>query len=183
LEVHFQDFEKIINAYPGVGEAVASMIQQRILSYIVQSRQFFPDLGLEDQEMLSKAPSCCEKHRKGSCLSLSKQTFILFNGKLKVRPKSASQSFEITAPGRFGHERVVGIITQITQLEDATLDGETATVEEDSVVVSFPREGLLNVFQRNESVASNWDGLSGIRQGELIRNNRKVTHPTARAQA
>jgi len=176
LEVNFRDFEETVKAYSGVQEAVTAMIKQRILTYIVQSRQFFPDISAEDRETLRMNPSLCEKYPRGSRLDLTNRTYILFNG--RVRIASETGHLDVSAPGRFDHERAVGIVTQ---QEDPLVDGREAEVIEDSVLVSFMHEALLRLQQQYSAVEGAWAGLWGRRRTELKRKVVKSAPSTETA--
>ncbi len=69
----------------------------------------------------------------------------------------------VAAPGEFGAEEVIGIVSDI-----GTLDGSEATVVEEAVAVKVSHQKLREL-QKTEAMANAWNALYGQRQGTIAR--------------
>jgi CRP-like cAMP-binding protein/class 3 adenylate cyclase len=163
LEMDRDQFKEILNGTPLVAEGVYNVIKARILENVLKSKKLFPPGGEETKEALSTIQAQCDKYEKGTILELSSWVYILFSGTVRLSPPSG-QSVTITAPGVFGAEQVVGIISEI-----GSPDGPSASVLEETFAVRLSRETVTDL-QRFESIGIAWSAL----YGERLRSIGKV---------
>lgn len=164
LEVSTSLFQSVIDDYPNLAKGIYGTIQQRLLENVTNSEELFPEISIEWRQDLAKKPSACEKYLAGAKLDISINTYVLFNGKVRIQP-SQDKVLEITANGHFGPETIVGVVA-----DQEPLDGSEAEVLEDSVAVHLPRETLIILQNQFPPIARAWDRIWGERFGQIRRS-------------
>jgi len=173
LEVRHESFQAIARRYPPLAEAVYAIIRHRILENVVRSPGFFPQVSEPKRQELMQMPSECQKYAAGSSLDLGSRTYVLFNGKVRITPPNGP-SLEIEARGHFGHETVIGIVTEF-----GAADGDKAEILEDCVAVSFPHDVVGRLQRESPAIEDTWGSILGRRMVEIQRQKRRALSETA----
>ena len=161
LEMNNQDFARILAASPEVANIVYAIVRKRITENILGSPLLFPELNSIEGKP-SPIPATCEKHPAGSELSLEGAAYVLFSGGLRIHGEGGAR-LDITAEGRIGQEKVVGILSEI----GPSPDGAKAAVLEEAVTVRIEHAVLRDLQTRVPAIEHAWNALYGKRLGEL----------------
>lgn len=162
LEIHEDEFERILRQAPHVAEVVYGIIKRRVLENVLKSKRLFPREAVHPGSDFPDILASCEKYGKEIELDLSKFAYILFNGSVQIKPPGRKPRI-IKGPGIFGEEQVVGIISDL-----GSPDGLRAMTLEETVVVKLRHEDV-RALQRFEAVRTAWNQISGQRIGEIQR--------------
>ncbi len=76
LEIHNRAFQGVVEAHPGLAEAVYDIVRRRIMENVVKSTDIFPDITTSQKQMLGAYPALCKKHYAGEVLDLMARTYI-----------------------------------------------------------------------------------------------------------
>ncbi len=159
LKINTEQFRRLL---PPEGNSftteVYSIIKNRIINNILDSNRFFNNS--DSIKHLLK----CEKYPTGYKLDLDKETYIIFHGKVEIKPDSNNPDFagiigkidklEISVEGHFGSEQVVGIVAGTDRL-----DGKFAKVLKETVAVSISHDKLIALQEDDESLKKLWQNL------------------------
>jgi CRP-like cAMP-binding protein/class 3 adenylate cyclase len=172
LEIENQGFAKVLDDSPEeVASEIFGVIKRRITENILSSASLFPGLQDELKRAKSKPSITCRKDAAGAELDLTASAYVLFSGEVRIEPKAGSP-IVIQAPGRFGLEKVVGILCEVGQP-----DGTSAKVLTDTVSVQIPHRVLRQWQDDVAGIRDAWEGIYGSRLGEIKRaagSRRKV---------
>lgn len=161
LEIHNKRFKEILDDSPDVADLVYGIIKRRIRENIINSNLLFPNVNTELREDISSIQAECNKYVAGSELDLSKFTYILFSGKVRIYPKKGKH-LDLESKGIFGNESIVGILSRI-----GAPDGTKAKVLDDAVAVVIDHNILEDLQKKFDSVRSVWNSLCGKRLGDI----------------
>jgi CRP-like cAMP-binding protein len=166
LEIPTFQFAAVCRQSPDLAEKIYLLIRRRLLEIVVKSKHFFADIGSAEMDALLSQPSLVEKIPAGMHLDLTKSTYVLFQGAVKLRPPLLEgKEFEVASKGQFTRETVVGVTTEW----DSLIDGDFAEVLEETVLIRFPHPMLLDLFRKHPSIQEVWDGIWGRRYNTLLR--------------
>jgi hypothetical protein len=169
LELPNRPFQELLDGSRDVAAAIYGTIQRRIVDNVLGSN-LFPGLWPAIESERSTLNIECRKVPVGERLDLQGSAHVLFSGRVSLTPTDETP-FEIEAPGRFGDEEVVGIVSEMEPL-----DGPTAEVLSEAVVISIPHTVVREFQERVVGVKEAWNGLYGRRLARLRRRRgRKVT--------
>ncbi|GBO53291.1 hypothetical protein APA_1198 [Pseudanabaena sp. lw0831] len=170
LKINTEQFRKLL---PPEGSnfttEVYSIIKNRIINNILDSKRFFNNAdGI--RHLLE-----CEKYYTGTQLDLDKKTYIIFHGKVEIKPCSTTfaaitgkiDKLEISVEGHFGSEQVVGIVAGTDRI-----DGKFATVLTETVAVSISQDKLIALQEDSKqedskSLKKIWQNLFTSRLTEI----------------
>jgi class 3 adenylate cyclase/CRP-like cAMP-binding protein len=161
LEMRNEDFAQILAASPEVSNIIYAIVRRRVTANILGSNVLFPNLKTVEGD-LNRIPAICEKHETGAELNLEDAAYVLFSGGVRIQGESGPP-LDISCGGRFGHERAVGIISEI----GPSPDGRVARVLEEAVTVRIDHRVLRDLQARVPSIDNAWNALYGQRLGEL----------------
>ena len=163
LEIREDDFEASLRKAPHVADVVYGIIKRRMLDNVLKSKRLFP-VGIGQALVLSAHDQgvACDKYGANTRLDLKNHAFLVFNGSVRIEPHN-SDPIDIRAPGVWGREQVVGIVSDL-----GNPDGETATTLDEVVAVKLHHD-VIRDLQQNEQTLAAWNALCGERLGEIHR--------------
>ncbi len=165
LEIHEAEFERILAQAPHVAEVVYGIIKRRMLENVLKSKKLFPRESDVAESVFRDMSASCEKIGKDVRLDLSTSTYVLFNGRVQIEPPEG-EPLVVVAPGVFGAEQVVGIVSEL-----GSPDGANATTLEETVAIRMDHDAV-RALQEFDSVQTAWNALCGQRIGEIRRRGR-----------
>jgi hypothetical protein len=158
LRINTDQFRQILPPGDRFTEGLYTIVKDRIIKNILDSNNFFnnPD-DTKGERLLT-----CEKYPSGQKLDLDKKTYIIFHGRVEIKPyytkypniTEKKDKLEISVGGHFGSEQVVGIISGNTKI-----DGKFATVIEETVAVSIDQDKLIALQADDKSLEKKWHGI------------------------
>lgn len=161
LEIHNRNFKEILEGSSNVANSVFGIIKNRILENTLNSDILFPKVVLKLKESLSSIQAECIKYSSGDELDLNNSTYILFSGKVRLKP-SDGRHIDLIGKGNFRNQPVIGITSMI-----GNPDGKFAEVLEDSVAVKIDHKTLKELQEKFILVRDAWNSLCGKRLGEI----------------
>ncbi len=164
LEINNRKFARVLDDSPeDVAAEVYGVIKRRITENVLASDALFPELTEDLKQLKSKPAITCDRAQPGTELDLSRAAYVLFNGEVSIEPNTDAR-VTIQAPGRFGMEKVIGIVCEIGRP-----DGQRAKVLTEAVLVRIPHELLLHWQKTVTQIRDAWERIYGARLGEIRR--------------
>lgn len=173
LEVANDLFLAIFAENKDVEQVFLSIIEERMIKNVTESPELFPGMSEADLKKLKQSYARFEKHQEGEVLDLDRKTYILYHGKVRMRPlDDIDQYYDIETNSHFGPETVVGIVTNVP--DSGQIDGKRAKVLSEAVSVNFPHHIILALQNAQPEVRRAWYGMWGVRQLELMNWQEKT---------